>query len=205
MARRSDHTRDELRELILKTSSEIIKQEGYAGLTARKLAKEIGYTPGTIYNLFDSMPHLYLVINGQTLDLLYETLSSPACQDDSKTPAQNMKQMAGLYKDFAQEHHEHWLLLYNYRFPQDMELPSWYIEKIARLFEPLEALLRPFYSDRDSHKRQMAARILWSSVHGIFALEETGKISLVTDQNSLSDMTGYLIDNFIAGIEREAS
>jgi hypothetical protein len=50
----------------------------------------------------------------------------------------------------------------------------------------------------------MAARVLWASVHGICFLKETGKIPLISNQENPPDMTGYLIDNFIAGIEAQA-
>ncbi len=200
MARRSDHTRDELKALILKTSSSIIEKEGFSALTARRIAKDIGYTPGTIYNLFDSMADLCLEINGITLDRLYETLSSEKCRSPKKTPVQNMKKMAQMYKEFSEENHAHWLMLFTYALPEGKELPPWYQEKIVRLFEPLENLLIPYYSVKQTKRRKMAARTLWASVHGIFFLEETGKISLVSDQDISSQMTNYLIDNFIYGI-----
>ena len=202
MARRSDHTRDELKEMIIKVSSKTIEKEGFEKLTARRIAKDIGYTPGTIYNLFDSMADLYLEINGITLDKLYEVLSSDKCRSDKKTPIQNMKKMAQLYKDFSEDNRAHWLMLFTYRLPEGKELPDWYQEKITRLFMPLEDLLQPYYSPQQSRKRKMAARTLWASVHGIFFLEETGKITLVANQESPSTMTNYLIDNFIYGIEK---
>lgn len=67
MARRSDHTRDELRTLILEAAWSIIGQENAEGLTARRVASEIGYAPGTVYNLFESMDDLILNINLRTL------------------------------------------------------------------------------------------------------------------------------------------
>lgn len=204
MARRSDHTRGELKELILVSSSKIIEKEGFSALTARRIAKDIGYTPGTIYNLFDSMADLSLEINGMTLDRLYEALSSEKCQSPQKTPVQNMKKMAQIYKVFSEDNYAHWLMLFTYALPEGKELPHWYQEKIVRLFDPLENLLKPYYSDRQTKKRKMAARTLWASVHGIFFLEETGKISLVSDQDNSSQMTNYLIDNFIYGIEKQS-
>ena len=58
MARRSDHSRDELKALILDCAREIAEEEGLRGLTARRIATEIGYAPGTIYNLFSNLDDL---------------------------------------------------------------------------------------------------------------------------------------------------
>ncbi len=201
MARRSDHTRDELKEVILNASWKIIEKHGFSGLTARRIANDIGYAPGTIYNIFSSMDDLYLAVNSMTLDKLYDTLSSTECQAPKKTPIQNIKKMAQLYRAFTKKHRSHWLMLFTYILPKGKKPPSWYQEKITRLFEPLENLLKPFYSEKQSRKRKMAARVLWASVHGICFLEETGKIPLISNQENPPDMTGYLIDNFVSGIQ----
>ncbi len=86
MARRSDHTREELKVLIIEESWNIIKKHGFEGLTARRIAKNTGYAPGTIYNLFSSMDDLYLELNAKTLDLLLAVLSDPKCHDPKKSP-----------------------------------------------------------------------------------------------------------------------
>ena len=202
MARRSDHTRDELKEIILKESWKIIEKHGFSGLTARRIARNIGYAPGTIYNVFGSMNDLYLAVNSLTLDKLYDVLSGSECRSEKKTPVQNTKKMAQLYREFAKEYRPHWLMLFTYVLPKNKKPPTWYEEKVSRLFEPLENLLKPFYTSQQARKRKMAARVLWASVHGICFLEETGKIPLVSNQENPPDMTGYLIDNFVSGIKQ---
>lgn len=201
MARRSDHSREELKDLILETSWKIVGSQGFEGLTARRVATEIGYAPGTIYNLFKSMNDLYLQINGRTLDLLYETLAAPVCNDPKKEPSTNMVKMASQYMNFAKEYRPYWLMLFSHQMPEGRKSQKWYEEKIDRLFTPLENLLEPFFTPRQGKKRKMAARILWSSVHGLCFLQETGKIALVDGQSSAEDMAKYLIDTFIAGLD----
>jgi len=200
MARRSDHTREELKDLILATSWKIAGNDGFEGLTARRIAAEIGYAPGTIYNLFESMDDLYLQINARTLDRLYAILCGAACNDPAKSPAKNMKKMAGLYMEFAQGNRPYWLMLFNHRLPDGRKVQPWYQEKIDRLFDPLENLLKPLFGAKQDKKRKMAARVLWSSVHGLCFLQETGKIALVGDKAPAEAMASYLIDTFLAGV-----
>lgn len=198
MARRSDHSREELTQIILDASWTIAGTEGFEALTARRLSKEIGYAPGTIYNLFTSMDDLYLHLNAKTLDLLYETLTSPACNNPRKSPPQNMKKMAARYMDFARDHRAYWLMLFNYSLPEHRKDLDWYQDKVERLFEPLEQLMQPYF--KDAKKLKMAARILWASVHGLCFLQETGKISVIGSADQTGQMSNYLIDTFIAGI-----
>jgi AcrR family transcriptional regulator len=49
---RKDEQKAELREMILETARELALQKGFAELSIRKLAEEIGYAPGTIYLYF---------------------------------------------------------------------------------------------------------------------------------------------------------
>ena len=57
-------------------------------------------------------------------------------------------------------------------------------------------------TQKENHKRKIAARVLWASVRGLCFLQETGKITIVNDEKKAPDMAGDLIDTFIAGIER---
>lgn len=201
MARRSDHTRDELKDLVLDKAWQLIDSKGFEGLTARAIAAEVGYAPGTIYNLFDSMDDLYLQINARTLDILYDTLSAPVCNNPAREPQDNMKAMARAYMDFARDYHPYWLMLFNFRLPAERKVQAWYQEKIDRLFEPLETLLQPMFPEGESRKMKMAARVLWSSVHGLCFLQETGKVSIVSqNDNSPDPASDFLIETFLAGL-----
>jgi len=51
MGRRSIHSAEELRELIIQAATDIVERDGLAGLSAREIAKRIGYSPGTLYNV----------------------------------------------------------------------------------------------------------------------------------------------------------
>ena len=202
MGRRSDHTREELKELIVKASQKIIEKQGVEGLTARRIAADIGYAPGTIYNSFASMDDLYLHINERTLDLLYDTLSSKACNDPKKNPIDNMKAMAALYMDFAQEYRPYWLMLFSHKLPEERGSVAWYQEKIDRLFEPLAELLGPFFNDKQSRQKAMAVRVLWASVHGLCLLHETASPLLVSStKKNTAELADYLIDSFVSGIK----
>ena len=67
MARRSDHSREELRAMALKAGREIIMEQGVKNLTTRAVAKRMGYSPGTLYMLFENADDLKFAINVGTL------------------------------------------------------------------------------------------------------------------------------------------
>ncbi len=82
MGRRSDHSREELGALALDAARKIVEQEGLRGLTARRVARDIGYTIGTIYNHFENLDDLIMQLNGQTLDSLYAALTERPLDGD---------------------------------------------------------------------------------------------------------------------------
>ena len=53
-----------------------IGEVGFARFSAREVAKRVGYSIGTIYNVFGSYDQLILAINGRTLDLWLAALES---------------------------------------------------------------------------------------------------------------------------------
>ena len=69
MARRSDHSRDELRRMALEASKKILTKQGLRGLSTRRIAARMGYSAGTLYQIFDDFDDLILQVNAATLDL----------------------------------------------------------------------------------------------------------------------------------------
>ena len=74
MARRSDHSREEIKEMALNAAMEVLEQEGPKGLSARKVASAIGYTVGTLYLVFKNQQEMVLQLNARTLDDMDEWL-----------------------------------------------------------------------------------------------------------------------------------
>ena len=66
MGRRSDHSREEIRQMALQAAESIVTEGGYKALSARKVASEIGYTVGTLYLVFENLDELVLYVNGRT-------------------------------------------------------------------------------------------------------------------------------------------
>lgn len=202
MARRSDHTREELKSLILASASKIIEKEGFNALTARKIAADIGYTPGTLYNVFQSMDGLTLALNGMTLEKLLPVLAQTKEANKDKAPEEIMKAMARAYRYFATTNRERWLMMFKHEISDEEEIPEWFRGKIALLFQPLEDVLKDHFAFNSDVKRQIAARSLWASIHGIYFLHETGKLPLLDGKDVCENMTDALIENCVKGLRK---
>src|SRR5215469_91551 len=140
MGRRSDHTKEELKELAISSGIKLVEKEGVSGFGARKVASEMGYTVGTLYHIFGSLDDFVLCINGRTLDEWYEAISHVPARPDK---GDGITALAKAYIQFVRKNYGRWSLLFGYSLARDKELPQWYQEKVEKLFSVAEQALLP--------------------------------------------------------------
>ena len=199
MARRSDHSRKQLREMALAAAESIAEQEGARGLTAREVAGRIGYSVGTLYNLFGTLDDLILEVNAGTLDLLFEALTLARREAGSDDPESVLAAFARAYLGFIDRHPHRWDMLFEHKLPKGRSLPDWYHEKLGRLLTLLDGSLTPLFRADQTRDRARAARVLWCGLHGICSLARAGKLGAVTEE-SVSSLTEALLTTYLAGL-----
>jgi AcrR family transcriptional regulator len=194
VGRRSDHTREELRERILSAGEEIVARSGVEGLTARRLAEQIGYSVGTLYNFFEDIDDLVVHLNARTLDHMYA-----ACARVTKRlgPEDALRAYARAYLRFTKEHDRSWAMLLDGSSHHHSELPDWYNTKVGRLLGLVEEVLAPLILGEKDRKR--SARVLWASLHGIVSLAGAGAVS-----ESPLELVNDLITHYVASLRNNA-
>ena len=200
MARRSDHTREEIKEMALAAATTIVEQEGSKKLTARNVASAIGYTVGTLYLIFKNLDDLILHLNARTLDDLHEWLLARTERSDD--PQHQLHALANAYIDYAVCHTARWNLLFESVASVDSELPEWYLQRLGKVFGLIESALTPLVKHQEQEVIIQAARVLWASVHGICTLKIRHRLDLAGGQ-STEAMAAMLIENFLYGFKQE--
>ncbi len=187
----------------LAAAQRIASREGLGGLTARRIAAEVGCSVGTLYNVFGNMDSLILHLNGTTLDALYdemrkvgETADGESADSDSTVQALTVK-----YLEFTRTNLNLWNVIFEHSWPKDYPIPDWYRDKVRGLLTLLANALGPLFPPGDEAGRYQAATVLWSSLHGINSLSVAGKLGIVSDV-SVTGMSAMLTSNFIAGLQR---
>jgi AcrR family transcriptional regulator len=171
MGRRSDHTRPELREMIVSEGHRQISQVGFARFSAREVAKRIGYTVGTLYNVFGSYDQLLLAINGRTLDMWLASLERRL----DGVGARRLEVTIRAYFEFALEHRHAWTALYDFRLPEGEAMPDIYRGKVEAI---TAVIVREIAAELSEDSAGQAARLapsLLAIVHGhcFFAMNGT--------------------------------
>ncbi len=198
MARRYDHSREQLMEMAILAGHRLIVNEGFSKFSARKVAAEIGYTVGTIYNLFGSHDNLILHINALTLDQWFEDLQRLV---RSRKKPSSFEDLALYYIAYSTAHYNAWMALFEHTLPLDMPLPEWYAPKMRRFFELLETMVLP-YVNGNRRRARRAARVLWAGIHGICILSLSRKLDLI-DSESARVLAKSFIKNYLRGLKHD--
>ena len=120
MARRSDHTREELTELAIEAALALIEEEGFANFSARQVAAKIGYTVGTLYNVFGTYDQLLFHVHARTLDHWYEFLEMRL----KRGKAEPLRVLARAYVEYARTHYNRWIALFEHHRDKSVPVPD---------------------------------------------------------------------------------
>ena len=194
MAKRSEHSLEELKALVLEASERIVIEEGFEALKVRRIATEIGYTVGSIYMAFKSMADLIMHINAKTLDAIAAELKQ--VQDCNDEPSIEMLAIA--YLGYANQNFNRWRNVFENSFSAEVNTPDWYQEKFDNMFNLVDARFAKFKPELSEVHRKRAARALWCGVHGICVLSLKDELDK-TDLNDVEETIVLLVRSFMQG------
>jgi len=197
MGRRNEHSREQIKQMAIEAGKKIIVEEGFSKLGARKIARAIGYTVGTLYNVFDNYLDIVLNINIGTLDDIKNHLEKSLVPGQEGVKA--ITTIGLTYVEYARENTNLWSALYDFQHPENTDMPEWYVEKVNSVFSlPVKALIPLFQGDMERAKNE--ARIIWGGVHGICLLGLTHRLSHDSEE-ILKTKVRSLIENYMRGLE----
>jgi AcrR family transcriptional regulator len=176
MGRRSDHSRDEIREMAIAAAAKQVETEGFQAVTARKVASEIGYTVGTLYHVFRNFDDLIIHMNAQTIDEMAALIQRETRK--KRNPEVRIRAMAEVYVKYATDHPDRWRLVFEHQAPRGLPTPALMKERRDVMFAMVADNLREISSARIPQEIDHTATALWSGIHGICILALTGKLYL---------------------------
>jgi AcrR family transcriptional regulator len=194
MARRSDHTRPELTRMALDAARKVVSKQGLRGLSTRAIAKPMGYSPGTLYQLFQDLDEIILRMNAETLDGLIA-----ACDgvDFGAGPEAALEELARRYIAYVGENRGLWNAIFEHSLPAGRESPEWMVQRTRILLGLAERAVAPLFAGGDEARLAHEAQVLWAGLYGIASLATAAKLP---PGESPEAMVRTLVRNSIAGI-----
>ena len=167
MGRRSTHTSAELRQLILAAARDVIESQGLSALSAREIARRVGYSAGTLYNIFDNLDDVRQTLQSEMLRDLVARIGQVAKNGDAETYVSHILKT---YVNFAFANRHLWSALFENRAAGDAPGPRGMQDSINHVIDSLSDGLAPVLPGLPREAIEQDARILWASVHGMTAI-----------------------------------
>jgi AcrR family transcriptional regulator len=162
-----------LRQEILDAARDILVREGYDGLSMRKVAQKIDYSPTAIYLHFKDRDDLVFSVCEQLFGGLVRELRDVA--DRNPDPLVALRKGLRRYIDFGLAHPEHYLATFVVPHGQDPDVNKRYKQPEAmsmQAFGFLPRLVAECVRQKKIAKVDVeaASRALWAGIHGITSL-----------------------------------
>jgi AcrR family transcriptional regulator len=165
-ATRREKYKAELKSDILAAAREIFVRDGYEAFTIRKLAKQVGFSPGNIYLYFKDKNEIFDCLVDQSFAELVAALPQP---DDTKRedPVGLLKRSLRTYVKFGLEHPNHYrfsFLLQPAEHPRPHKQRAAYENLLRKVRLCIEA------GRFKTNDVQLGTQALWAAAHGITSL-----------------------------------
>ncbi|NOR80350.1 MAG: TetR family transcriptional regulator [Methyloprofundus sp.] len=164
MARRSEHSQQEIKQMVLQAAEDIVHEQGFSALKVRKIAADIGYTVGSIYMVFANMNDLHMHIKARTWQKLLLYLEQNL---DEPVALATIGKSAAAYLDFTVLNKGLWCMLFEHQPLMGETVPDWYLQQSNQVFEFFYVLLKQMNSRHSDEQVHLAAEVLVKGIQGV--------------------------------------
>jgi len=197
----------ETRDLILDAARELFLSEGYEGVSMRKVAEKIEYSPTAIYLHFKDKEDLFRELCHEDFGRLAEQFNVLAQHPD---PVERLKRIGQAYIEFGIRYPNHYKLMFMTPHPpvpldeRDQEVRG-NPEKDA--YAMLQALVRGAlgagvfreeYQDVD-----LISQTLWSGLHGVISLQIAKAHDNWIEWRPMEQRTRAMLESLLRGLLKE--
>ncbi|MEN5147031.1 TetR/AcrR family transcriptional regulator [Brevundimonas diminuta] len=150
-------------------------QVGFSRFSAREVAKRVGYSIGTLYNVFGTLDQLLIAINTRTFQLWADEVRQAL---DHSGP-DRIRCLVEAYFGFARAHTNIWRAIYEHHLPPDVALTDLQNQKRGELTAIIVDEVTAALPDSASPFAPRLARSLIAVVHGHCVFELSGSFGLM--------------------------
>jgi AcrR family transcriptional regulator len=202
IADRRERQRAELREQILKAAREIVLNQGFEGLTMRKIADAIEYSAATIYLHFSSRDE---IAHALVQEGFAEMLAYMGPVITIADPLERLSAIGRAYVRFGMEHPQTYRLIFMAEYTsvvmgeEKLEDPD---EPGNRAFGLVESTVRELVEGGRIKPVDptLAAEMLWAAVHGIVSLK---LVCPDFPTRSSEELTDLILATLEAGLQND--
>ncbi|MFZ5891614.1 MAG: TetR/AcrR family transcriptional regulator [Myxococcota bacterium] len=189
-----------LREAALASAQAILRHEGVAALSLRRVAAEVGVSPMALYNHFENRQALLEALAEAGFMALGKAILRAAPR--GQPPLRRLRRGAVAYVVFAVEHRYLFELMFggvNSALARDSPVRSAAAESFSTLRDCLADCARKKLLSVDPIA---AERAIWSAAHGYAALWNSVPALMRGTPQQIATNAGRMLDALLSGIAR---
>ena len=203
---RREREKSETRDKILDAARELFITEGYEGVSMRRVADKIEYSPTAIYVHFADKNELFRDLCHRDYARLAEVFQSSVISTD---PVERLKQIGAIYIDFGTHNPNHYKFMFMTPHPAH-ELDETDRETVGNPEKDAYAFLKWAVQQaidagcfrEDVNDAEMVSQTLWASVHGVISLHIAKCNDVWVEWRPLRDRAEMMLDVTLRGLMR---
>jgi len=203
---RREREKSETRDKILDAARELFVTEGYEGVSMRRVADKIEYSPTAIYVHFADKQELFRELCHRDYARLAEVLQSSAATAD---PIERLRSIGGIYVEFGVRYPNHYKFMFMTPHPGqaldevDREMHG-NPEKdgYALLKWAVQQAIGAGCFREGMDDAELISQTLWASVHGVISLEIAKGCDAWVDWRPMPDRAAMMLDVTLRGLLR---
>jgi AcrR family transcriptional regulator len=206
---RREREKLETRDKILDAARELFVTEGYEGVSMRRVADKIEYSPTAIYVHFADKEELFRELCHQDYARLAQVFQSSVISTD---PVNRLKQIGAIYADFGARYPNHYKFMFMTPHPphefdeQDREMLG-NPEKDAYAFLKwaVQQAVGAAVFRNEVRDVELISQTLWAAVHGVISLEIAKGCDAWVDWRPLQLRVQTMLDLTLRGLLKDSA
>ncbi len=182
---------DRFRASLSSVAVDLFVERGYAGVTMRELARQLGCSPMTPYRYFANKAEIFDAVRSACFSRFGEWLARATAGDDDLGASERLRVLGRCYVDFAIAEPRAYRMMFEVeRFEEEETIPAHDRETWYPLLDAVRDAVGEGLMRGDP---EILAHLFWSTLHGIVSLHHAGRLGL---GKSLDDLVEPAFDMF---------
>jgi len=163
---------EETQRRVLEAAVAAVEAGGLEAVHIRNIAKNAGYSVGSVYKHYEDHDALILAVSSVTLGRIKDVMATAVVGIED--PLDRLKALAQTYLSFARENRNLWTALFAFQLPDGKQVPERHIQENIELLGFIAGPLRELDPEFDDTALATRTRTCFAAVHGLvmISLEE---------------------------------
>ncbi len=198
----SEQQVDAFREQLCAVAIRRFAEHGYAGVTLRGLAREVGCSPMTPYRYFADKDEIFATVRAAAFGRFADACEASARA--SRDPLQRLVALGRAYLRFALDEPHAYRIMFELSQPDELDYPELSKQASRARQAKLDAVEEAIRAGVIAGNRIEVANLLWSGMHGVIVLSLAHKLHERPDLETLCEaMMETLVRGLAPGSDEE--